>query len=580
MRISSGAFLVLLSVVSSFAVGQEPPPSRLSSAIVLQNADATWDALLGDLLVVDSRTDQAGRFEIVTLSYADATRNDLVDFHRLRVGFDGPKYRNACWLDMTGLPMFVAGNGSIYTLTEDSTWAYCRRRWHVLVDHDQWDELFFEGSTEFAEDRIRLDLGKMLRAHFPERRAQFHWTRSCSTLTMVRPDGFQCHIRLHSPSDQLLVGTEIAEVKFISADGCHVRRIESISRRSADAGHFDWNALATNPQLKSKIVASREEGALVEVVRTREHLDTCQALWHTLLGTEPVDDEYAAKLNQLNGNLNLKQQAQGAMYFSTAVTLLADQEYSDADQRERVLDGGKMTWFIAQKVFEEWLVTQDLPCPVEDSTDTWKRFETVFTPKANLSYYYASLDYCYADFLSQKDRLFMAEKMASLGHPVHDGSGETVRRFIKDDPLAEAILYSGWKWPLAARHVDASHKVLRLYKATSVGARAVTNAMMNADLVDEIPEENMQAWFHYHVVIPKQEFSVERSLKDLTAIPSGQAWLIDRLRTGDDASAVKDRIRVALRKRLENTRRLQRYDFMSQERCCEIEQTLASLGTR
>ena len=131
--------------------------------------------------------------------------------------------------------------------------------------------------------------------------------------------------------------------------------------------------------------------------------------------------------------------------------------------------------------------------------------------------------------------------------------------------LCHAILKSHWGFNLTddevavcVRHCDHEQLVVK---------NAAMLALVLSGHVDQAPRGDLDAWFGRQATEPAAnavaQWRQQEFLNQLSAHPSGRAYLLERLTAADTSPAIARDVARLLLARIAAARKLQRYDFLS-----------------
>ncbi len=145
------------------------------------------------------------------------------------------------------------------------------------------------------------------------------------------------------------------------------------------------------------------------------------------------------------------------------------------------------------------------------------------------------------------------------------------------DPVYEAVMFARHRRPWTEDHVAACLKHLPDMPAGSGGELALVKTLILMDEINQVPAIRVEHWYKSQIV-DGSRFEQLDGLRQLTLMPTGRAWLRQRVKTDlRDPADVKLLGCSALRQRAEATLQTKQWDFMSEAECQETLTLLTEL---
>lgn len=535
---------------ASHLMAERQRAEELSRALESGRVELIWQAFLNAPPILDNHHDSCGHFELHHLTLSNRKNRELRRFH-VELGKDAAYFLAQ---DDGGLPLAVGRTGESYTLQDNGTWK--RRELDLFFKFNAtYFPRFVNIDRPDKQFRVLLDPGSVVKKLYEGKEVSLEWDRTKLMLEAKRIDGAKCEIRFRSPNDQLKYGSCLAEVSIYGVDNESAIRVASISRKESYLSNLNWEDLRAYRGIAADNDKAFNSELEYSLTNTDAKIRSSVEFWEIASGKGDID---------LRG-LELNEQSYEGLEERQKLTalILVSQNYLDSPNQV-----GAVSERLSSLLFDRGALT------IDDPIIRWLSQEQRFGAATWLQAYLSCGRVIKDPRIFPKLKCELISLLGTSGRPPFELDGQIADDAFPNDPLAQAFIRVCWHLPCEERLIDVVSDVFRSYKESSPESFLAVEVMIRLDRLETVPQEALMEWYENHIAdLSRTARSGHLAL--LTFTPSGQAFLVERLREKTDSTHVRREIARGLQARVVAVRELDRYDFISRERCEAIERAIA-----
>ncbi|PQO33372.1 hypothetical protein C5Y96_11015 [Blastopirellula marina] len=466
-------------------------------------------------------------------------------------------------------------DGHGFVRLPQTKWFATGGSWRLSVDGRPFEtEVEWSDLPHDTSGRCLFDLAFKMSIQANQEIPECHWDEVSSTLVIRQADGSRFFLRFRTPSDTLKFGTDLSELRWHSATG-------------------DTSVVYTRFELT--------DAAFDKTIDLKSH-DVIQ----TQLGKEFAErsgsEEFSYSQMQSVGLPNSHRSDLLADTLGLAQTPTLKQNVTDYQTYYQSLDDRSQLRLLLEhpnKVFDlssssgigqlydslseklEWIADEryrqrgDL-LQIDDTSMRWRDAERITSAIEMWKIVEYSRQLTSESILSKQDRLRLLARIAELGPPSFNGTGETFKNREFEDPLIEAMFYTRWQWVTESKHHDALVHAIKTYAVGTPHSLLAIDSLIRLGQLDRVPSKEMDSWWASYILNAHNKSSRMRALSTISRHEAGLRYLIEKLRTQSNVAPLDQEIASVISSRAWAARKLGRYDIVSKELCTDIEKIRSS----